>query len=186
VSWDSGPRLIIQEGSDVATRPSAPNPTSPPRRALVLTCALRLWTTPRLRSELQCLHVSHGPPWSVDSSDRERLSYNGMQQVSCVSKTRPRVTKVHVRRAGKWCYHDLQTMWTGATASCYSASPCNLPLVGMPLQCSATQLTAHGNDRQRLRPVRMGLCCRPLTTWQDRRDEARHAPHVPSLVYDSN
>jgi hypothetical protein len=98
-------------------------PTSPPRRALALTHGPRLQTTPSLRGGLRRRHVSHGSLRAMGRRDKERLSYNGMQQCSCVSKTRPRVTKAPTRRAGKRRYYDLQTVQTSATTPCYSAVP---------------------------------------------------------------
>jgi hypothetical protein len=125
VHWGSGPHHIIQAGSGTTTRPSAPNPASPSRRSPMLTCTLWLQTAPRLRSGLRCLHVSYCSLRLMSRRDKERLSCNGIQQGSRVSKARPCVTEAPARRVNRWCYHDLQTVWTGATASCYSASPRN-------------------------------------------------------------
>jgi hypothetical protein len=91
----------------------APDPASSPRRALTLT------HVPRLR----CLHVPHGSLRVVGHRNKERLSYNSMQQGLRISKTRTRVTEAPTRCADRRHHHDLQTLHTDATMSCYSDVP---------------------------------------------------------------
>jgi hypothetical protein len=85
-SLSTEPRLTAKEGSDTNARSSATDRT-------------------HLSGGLRCRHVSHGSPWVV--GHRRGLSYNDKQRRSRVSKTRPRVTDVPVRRVGRRCYHDL-------------------------------------------------------------------------------
>jgi hypothetical protein len=59
-------------------------------------------------------------PWAVEI---KRLSYNGMQRGSRVSKTRLRITEAPVRRVSRRCYHDLQIVRADSTTPCYSAPP---------------------------------------------------------------
>jgi hypothetical protein len=100
----SEPRLPAQEGSGGATCLTAPDPAS------LLGGGGALWR----------YHVSHDPQRAADLKNKERLSCNGMQQGSHVSKTRPRVTEASVRCEGRRRYHDLQTMRTCATVPCYN------------------------------------------------------------------
>jgi hypothetical protein len=104
----SGPRLTIQEESDTAMRPSAPDSALPPKRAPALTRVLRLRTAPA--SEMSSGADIHGTPRAVGHRGKGRLSCNGMKRGSRVSKTRLGVTEAPTRRVGRRRYHDLQTV----------------------------------------------------------------------------
>jgi hypothetical protein len=60
VSWGSGPRLIVQEGSGAAMCPLTPDPASPPRRTPALTRVLPQRWAPVL-TRVPCLSAGRGP-----------------------------------------------------------------------------------------------------------------------------
>jgi hypothetical protein len=60
VSHGSEPRLPAREGSGAAMCPTAPDPASLLRRALVLPRVARLLTSPSCSAGLWCCYVSHG------------------------------------------------------------------------------------------------------------------------------
>jgi hypothetical protein len=121
VPHGSGPRLPTREGSGGATCPTAPDPISLLRRALVLPRAPRLRTPPPCLGGLQychlshssepylhtqcgglrCCHVSCNPQGAADIQNKERLSYNDMKQGTHISKTRPRVNRGGCKTCGQ-------------------------------------------------------------------------------------
>jgi hypothetical protein len=105
VPHGSGPRLPTQEGSDAAMCHIASDPASLLKRAPVLPRAPRLRTLPPCLEGLRFYHVFHNPQRVVSLKNKERLSCNGLQHCSGVSKTCPCITKAPVRRAGRRCYH---------------------------------------------------------------------------------
>jgi hypothetical protein len=123
VSQGSEPRTSAKEGSGTARCPKAPDPATLPRRGLVLPRVPRLWTLHLRLGGVRHYHMSHALPRALGHRDKERLSYNGTQQGSRVSKAHPHIAKAPTRRVGRRCYHDLNTMQTHATAPRYSASP---------------------------------------------------------------
>jgi hypothetical protein len=149
----SGSRLPTRKGSSATTYHTAPDLAFLLGRALVLSYVPRFWIPPYCSRGLQCYHVSHGfepslPIWGrgemelrrchvsrkpqrvTSLKSKKRLSCNGIQQGSHVSKTRPCVTEATVRRA------DIRHL--------------SLPInrvdmhYNTVLQCSATCLTARG------------------------------------------
>jgi hypothetical protein len=64
----SGPHLTVQEGSDAATRPSAPDPTLPLRRGPALTHVLRFRTAPasEMGSGVDTYPMALHRPWAVE------------------------------------------------------------------------------------------------------------------------
>jgi hypothetical protein len=142
VSHGSRPRLPARESSGATTCLIAPDPASLWRAEgdPMLPHVTRLRTLPPYLGGLRCYHVPHGsetylpareggvrcchishdPQRAVCLKNKERLSCNGMQQGSHVSKTHPRVTEVPARHAGRRHYHDLQTMWAGTIVPRYT------------------------------------------------------------------
>jgi hypothetical protein len=66
-----------------------------------------------------------------------------MQLGSCVSKVRSHVTEAPARCEGKRWHHDLQTVQTGATMSCYSTTSAQLTTPGHGYSGDATQKPIH-------------------------------------------
>jgi hypothetical protein len=111
---------------------------------------------------LWCGPMSYDPAWAMGCRDKERHTWNGMQQGSRVSKTSPQITEVPTRRANRRRHHGLQTVrtWCHATVQCRVADCSWARLAG-----AMTRWT--------------GLCSRPRTMWSNRwvRHTMRHPHH---------
>jgi hypothetical protein len=124
----------------------------------MLPCAPWLWTLPPYLGGFQCCHMPHDfrvsllvqegfdaatCPAALNGSWVSGIKKNlvglDMQLGSCVSKVRSHVTEAPARCEGKRRHHDLQTVQTGATISCYSTTSAQLTTPGHGYSGDATQ-----------------------------------------------
>jgi hypothetical protein len=150
--------------------PSGPDLTSLSRRALMLPRITQNRTPPLRLGGLRCWHVSHGPPWAVGCRNKERHSWNGIQQGLHVPKTR-----ACYRGACKMCGQPASSWPSNRVDMCYSIA----------LQCCMVQLTTHGHGWQGLWPDRMVLCYWPNKTKKTGCSRRRQHHHQLLLAFNS-